>query len=68
LRQLAKLIELCVEMGQAEVHTHQNDGRDQALGGCQMRRCAQADAAAGSPSPEEKFTARPGTMVEMACL
>jgi hypothetical protein len=68
LRELAKLVELGVKVGSAQVHTHQDGGCERALGGCQMRERAQAAAAGVSPSVEEKFTARPGTMVEMACL
>ncbi|MNJ02246.1 hypothetical protein D3C73_1621450 [compost metagenome] len=76
----AEFFELAVEMGQPEIDTDENGGAflagdrirqaesdmEKARRGC--RRAPRDQAAASSFSLAEKLTARPGTMVEMACL
>ena len=60
--QLRELFELGIEMGQPQVHP--NEQRVGRGGGCGIDQ----DSVGSAPSAALKFTARPGTMVEMACL
>ena len=71
LGQQAELFKLVVEIGQAQIDTHKYDQRPAA--GFNLIRLAREVlrtqlAGLSSESAAEKFTARPGTMVEMACL
>ena len=83
LGEQAEFLELGVEMGQAEVDADEDGGAVLAVesvqtsgtrtdqgkrGGARPPRRHAGQAAASSLSAAEKLTARPGTMVEMACL
>ncbi len=80
LREQAEFLEFAVEMGQPEIDADENDGaflagissdkriRNWEKARRQSRRALRDQAAASSFSAAEKLTARPGTMVEMACL
>ena len=82
LREQAELFEGAVEMRKPEIDADENDGAilagdvfrqaewglaEKSAAGGPAARCA-GQAAASSFSAAEKLTARPGTMVEMACL
>ena len=64
LGQQTKLFKAVIKIGQAQINPDQNSQRLTAAGevvGTQLAGLSSESAAA-------KFTARPGTMVEMACL
>ena len=62
LRQQAQLLQLAVKVGMTEINPHQQHGRRGFWG------VLQGTQAGGLSSAVEKLTARPGTMVEIACL
>ena len=64
LRQQAQLFKVVIEIGSTQINTNQNcqwPGVAREIVGTQLAGLSSESAAA-------KFTARPGTMVEMACL
>jgi hypothetical protein len=62
LRQQAQFLQLAVKVGMTEINPHQQHGRRGFWG------VLQGTQAGGLSSAVEKLTARPGTMVEIACL
>lgn len=68
LGQQAELFKAVVEIGEAQINPDQNGQRTSARAGTAGKVVGTQLVGLSSESAAAKFTARPGTMVEMACL